>query len=135
MGRSLHRLKPLKFKTLPKGLHSDGGNLCLQVTIGPDKTVRRSWIFRQADGNKQRHMGLGSLNDVSLSEARAKAAEQRKLRLDVSRPRQRKTHGQGRQGQSKGYQSDVRCLLRCLHCFASCRLAKREASKAMDIDS
>jgi Arm DNA-binding domain len=79
-------LKPLKLKTLPKGLHSDGGNLFLQVTLTPDKSKRQSWIFRYATGGKEHWLGLGSLVDVSLAKARAKAAEQRKLRLDGIRP-------------------------------------------------
>jgi hypothetical protein len=50
----------------------DGGGLYLQVTVGKDKNIRRSWIFRyqRAKGEPVRDMGLGSLNDIGLGEAR-----------------------------------------------------------------
>ena len=41
---------------------------------------RRSWIFRYVlSGRKRRDMGLGSLNDVTLVEARETARDYRKL--------------------------------------------------------
>jgi integrase len=50
----------------------DGGGLYLQVTLGRDKNVRRSWIFRyqRSKDDPVRDMGLGSLNDVGLADAR-----------------------------------------------------------------
>src|SRR5579864_5405660 len=59
----------------PAVLH-DGGGLYLRVST----TGAKSWVFRfQLDG-KRRDMGLGPFPDISLGDARAKAAEHRKLR-------------------------------------------------------
>jgi integrase len=59
----------------PAVLH-DGGGLYLRVST----TGAKSWVFRfQLDG-KRRDMGLGPFPDISLADARAKAAEHRKLR-------------------------------------------------------
>lgn len=59
----------------------DGGGLYLQVSLGKDKNLRRSWIFRyqRVKGESVRDMGLGSLNDVSLAEAREIARKCRNL--------------------------------------------------------
>jgi integrase len=58
----------------PAVLH-DGGGLYLRVSA----TGAKSWVFRfQLDG-KRRDMGLGPFPDISLSEARAKATDCRKL--------------------------------------------------------
>jgi integrase len=61
----------------PAVLH-DGGGLYLRVS----RTGARSWVFRfQLDG-KRRDMGLGPYPDISLAEARGRAAEHRKRRHD-----------------------------------------------------
>ena len=87
MARELARLNDKKVRTAkPKGktkrgenkgrprdtvMLCDGGGLYLQVTLGQDKNVRRSWIFRyQRKDGPVRDMGLGSLNDIGLAEAR-----------------------------------------------------------------
>lgn len=57
-----------------RGHYADGGNLYLQV--GP--TGNKSWVFRYYKG-KQRTMGLGPYSDVSLSEARTLATDNRAL--------------------------------------------------------
>jgi integrase len=90
LSRSIHRLSPAKVKNAKPGkrpngtsrvrLYPDGGGLYLQVTPG-DRGDSKSWIFRYATGaGKEHYMGLGSLNAVSLTEARERAAECRKLR-------------------------------------------------------
>lgn len=77
-GRGTARL-PATFKTLGLGLHADGGNLYLQVTGDPGR-LRRSWVFRYTlSGRKRRDMGLGSVNDVTLAEARDIATKYRNL--------------------------------------------------------
>ncbi len=60
-----------KLKHLKPGRHADGGGLYLHVSEGG-----RSWLFRflSPDG-RRKNMGLGSLDFVSLAEARAKAAD------------------------------------------------------------
>ena len=57
------------------GWYDDGGGLRLQVT----KSGAKSWVYRFMLAGKSREMGLGSLADVTLAEARATAAEARKL--------------------------------------------------------
>jgi integrase len=82
MTRGIERLKPaFVAKTRQEGLHSDGGNLYLQVSLGAEGNVRRSWIFRYGlrGQHKQHDMGLGSFNTFSLAEARAMAREYRQL--------------------------------------------------------
>lgn len=75
MGRGfkLTQLQVEKLKT--EGVHGDGAGLCLNVTKGGSK----SWLFRYMIAGKARWMGLGSYPDVSLADARDKAAEARKL--------------------------------------------------------
>jgi len=61
----------------PAVLH-DGGGLYLRFSSSGGK----SWVFRfQLDG-KRRDMGLGPYPDISLAEARGRATEHRKQRLD-----------------------------------------------------
>jgi integrase len=61
-------------------MHCDGGNLYLQVTLGASGNRRLSWIFRYVlTGRKPRDMGLGSVADLSLSEARDEARRLRNL--------------------------------------------------------
>ena len=58
---------------------ADGGGLYLQCTAGADGGIRKSWLYRFARKGREREMGLGSAESVSLAEARAKAVECRKL--------------------------------------------------------
>jgi len=74
----LHRLAQADLRRTDPGLYADGGNLYLQVTVNGE-SVSRSWIFRFAIGGKRREMGLGPVHTVTLKDARAKAAELRKL--------------------------------------------------------
>jgi integrase len=82
MGAGKHtpgRLAAVSLKTLQDGWHADGGNLYLFV-----RGDSRGWVFRfvAPDGNR-RNMGLGSLNAVSLAEARKQAAA---LREQIKHP-------------------------------------------------
>jgi integrase len=90
--RAIHQLSDRRVKTAPVGVYCDGGGLYLQVTEGG-----RSWFFRYATGEittskngkfrrVERSMGLGSLDTVSLAEARERAAEARKLRVQGKDP-------------------------------------------------
>jgi integrase len=79
MARGNNQL-PATYKTLKPGLHGDGGNLYLQISVGTKGNRRRSWIFRyRLKGQKPRDMGLGSINDVTLAEARETARGYRNL--------------------------------------------------------
>ncbi len=76
-------LSPLKVKNAKPGMYADGGSLYLQVTASKDGLrFNRSWIFRYRVNGRLRDMGLGSVDTLSLSEARERAREQRKQRLD-----------------------------------------------------
>jgi integrase len=91
MARSIHRLSSVAVRNAKPGLHADGGGLYLQATESADHMVSKSWVFRFATGRivtsatgkqrlEERQMGLGSLIDVSLAEAREQAAECRQFR-------------------------------------------------------
>lgn len=60
------------------GFHADGGGLYLKV--GP--TGGKSWAFRFTRSGRSRIMGLGSVDLVSLAEAREKALTARKQLLN-----------------------------------------------------
>ena len=76
MGRGLNKLTAVKVaKTRARGRHADGGGLYLQV--GP--TEGKAWLFRFMRNGQARQMGLGPLDAVTLSEARAAAGECRRL--------------------------------------------------------
>jgi hypothetical protein len=79
MNRAIHRLTPLKIRNAKPGMWCDGGGLYLQCTLGPNDTVRKSWLFRFAGNGRERQMGLGSLSVIPVQEAREKAAECRRL--------------------------------------------------------
>jgi Arm DNA-binding domain len=61
-----------------RSYYGDGGGLFLQVSASEAK----SWVFRFKEAGKLREMGLGATHTMSLAEARQKALECRKARLD-----------------------------------------------------
>src|SRR6185295_18883248 len=61
-------------------MHADGGGLYLQVTRTAAGQLNKSWLFRYATGGRERQMGLGSLTEVKLADARQAAAECRQQR-------------------------------------------------------
>src|SRR5215467_3730571 len=79
MARKSNRLSAVEVKGINrKGMYHDGGGLYLQVSAGGAK----SWIYRFMLDGRAREMGLGPVNIISLAEARKRAAECRKMRLD-----------------------------------------------------
>jgi integrase len=79
MARQVGKLPAVTLqKPMKPGMHADGGGLYLQVTASGAK----SWIFRFMLHGRAREMGLGPLHTISLAEARERARECRKLRLD-----------------------------------------------------
>jgi integrase len=73
--RAINKLSAAKIAKLSKpGMYSDGDGLYLRVAPGGSK----QWMFRYALG-RERQMGLGSLRDVSLAEARVLAREARRV--------------------------------------------------------
>jgi hypothetical protein len=89
MARALRKLNARMVATLKTpGRHRDGGGLYLSIS----KDGRQRWVFLYNQNGKLREMGLGSAQDVSLAEARDKAASARKHRaagLDPLSERQR----------------------------------------------
>lgn len=73
MSKTINQLKPIAIKTLPPGFHADGGNLYLRVK----ESGSRSWVFRYKLANKVTELGLGSINNCSLKEAREVASKMR----------------------------------------------------------
>jgi integrase len=77
---AIHKLSARKVDSANKpGLHGDGGGLYLQVTRRLDGEVSKSWIFRFTWGGRERKCGLGSLDAVSLADARTEAEKCRSM--------------------------------------------------------
>jgi len=86
MGKTTHtvgKLVPVALKTLGDGTHADGGNLYFHVR-GDSKT----WVFiyTSPDTKARRKMGLGSIDSVSLAQARKHAAALRAIVKDPLNP-------------------------------------------------
>ena len=79
MARTIGKLTALAItQAKRRGYYGDGGGLFLQVSASGAK----SWVFRFKEGGRLREMGLGPTHTASLAEARQKALECRKARLD-----------------------------------------------------
>jgi integrase len=79
MARAIGKLTALAVdRAKRRGYYGDGGGLFLQVS----STAAKSWVFRFKEAGKQHEMGLGPLHTIGLAEAREKARDCRKLRLD-----------------------------------------------------
>lgn len=77
--RTLHRLTAAAVARQTKpGKYADGGQLWLQVS----KWGTKSWLFRYNRHGKDRWHGLGSIDTLSLAEARERARDCRRLLLD-----------------------------------------------------
>src|SRR5436190_15519140 len=61
----------------PAVLH-DGAGLYLRVA----QSGAKAWVFRYQLGGRRRDMGMGSYPTISLADARQRAAEYRRQRLD-----------------------------------------------------
>src|SRR2546428_3870904 len=83
---AIHRLSDRAVRTSKVGLKGDGGGLWLRTQLGKDGTPRRGWLFRYARGGKTHWMGLGSLDDVSLAEAREARTACRKMLREGTDP-------------------------------------------------
>lgn len=77
------KLSAVSLKKLKDGWHADGGNLYLLV-----RGQSRAWVFRYVAPitKKRTNMGLGSLENFGLSEARQRAAAQRAKVKDPLNP-------------------------------------------------
>jgi len=79
--RKERQLSPMAPKHCTRvGYNSDGGGLYLQVKATKDGDgFSRSWVFRYFWQGRRRDMGLGSVKDWSLSEARDRAYDLRQM--------------------------------------------------------
>ncbi|HEV2897374.1 MAG TPA: integrase arm-type DNA-binding domain-containing protein [Pseudaminobacter sp.] len=82
MAKGRDKLTAVMVRQAPAGKYGDGGGLWL-VKSGRDTG---SWVLRIAVHGRLRHMGLGSIADVGLAEARVRAGEARKVLRDGSDP-------------------------------------------------
>ena len=67
---AIRKLTPRKVETAGPGKYEDGGGLRLVVS----KSGARKWVLRYTINGKRREMGLGNLQNVSLADARTRAA-------------------------------------------------------------
>jgi hypothetical protein len=65
-------------------VYSDGGGLYLRVR----KSGTKSWLFIYMLNGKRREIGLGSVLDISLSDARRTAEQLRAIQLEGRDPSQ-----------------------------------------------
>jgi integrase len=83
MARTIGKLSALAVnRAKTRGYHGDGGGLYLRV--GP--TGAKSWVYRFKEAGRLHEMGLGPLHTISLAEARQKALECRKTRIEGKDP-------------------------------------------------
>lgn len=83
MARVYERLTVMTVRQLQgAGRYPDGGGLYLQIT----PSGARSWIFRYRVAGRERQMGLGPLEFVTLAEAREKARAARLQRYNGEDP-------------------------------------------------
>jgi integrase len=85
---TINKLSDRRARTAKAGMHPDGGGLYLRVTAGKEdedgtRTLNRYWLFRYAHRStgKDRQLGLGPLDTVTLAAARAAARECREQLL------------------------------------------------------
>jgi integrase len=82
MAREINRLSGADLRRSKPGLYADGGGLYLQITAAKDGSANRSWLFRFTANRHERWMGMGSLNTVSMGDARERARQCRLMVLD-----------------------------------------------------
>jgi len=75
-------LREMTARNLPAGKHADGQGLWLVKR----EREHGKWVLRVAVHGKRREMGLGRWPDVSIAEARTKAADARRLARDAVDP-------------------------------------------------
>jgi Arm DNA-binding domain len=79
MARAIGKLTALAVdRARRRGYYGDGGGLFLQVSA----TGAKSWVFRFKEAGRLHEMGLGPVHTIGLAEARERARECRRMRLD-----------------------------------------------------
>jgi integrase len=94
MARTIGKLSTLALnRAKERGYYGDGGGLYLR--IGP--TGAKSWVYRFKEAGRVREMGLGPLHTISLADARQKALDCRKTRIEGKDPLAEKRAQRARQ--------------------------------------
>lgn len=84
MAREVRKLKAVQINALPPGTHSDGGNLLLRVR----ESGSRSWVFRYKENGRAKELGLGSVHDRTLAEARDITSDMRRAIMRGQPPKE-----------------------------------------------
>jgi integrase len=86
MSRVTGRLRPVELARTSRqpGMHCDGGGLYLSVAAPPSSAC--SWVFRYMLDKRARTMGLGPYPEITLAEARERAAEARRMKAHRQDP-------------------------------------------------
>jgi len=75
MARTLNKLTVTQIRSITKpGRHSDGGGLYLKVR----KSGSRAWVFISKRNGREKELGLGAADSISLADVREIAASLRK---------------------------------------------------------
>lgn len=75
MARTLNKLTVAQVRSITKpGRHSDGGGLYLKVR----KTGSRAWVFVSKKHGREKELGLGAADSISLADVRELSADLRK---------------------------------------------------------
>ena len=98
------KLTDFRCKAAGPGTYSDGGGLLLRVRTSTNGVTSKAWTYRYSLNGKQTWLGLGSYPDVSLAQAREKAADARKLRVDGNDPLAAKRAQRAALGQQRAEQ-------------------------------
>ena len=78
----MYKLKNKQLIHLTKGKYHDGGGLYIRIT----RQGKGLWTYRYRLNKTSHEMSLGTYPEVSLSEAREKFSEQKRLRLKQINP-------------------------------------------------
>ena len=114
---SAQKLTALKVKSLKDpGMYSDGDGLNLKVTT----TGTKSWVLRYTINGKAAMMGLGAYPEVSLAEARERAAENRKkARAGTNPVEEKKAKAAAVRAEHKGAMTFGQCVKEYYAAFSS----------------
>ncbi len=90
MPKTVKPLTDKEIKAAKPGMHADGGGLYLSVQAGGGKSWILRYTWKVGDKVQRREMGLGALEDLPATKARAKANELRQQVLDGVDPIQKR---------------------------------------------
>lgn len=138
MPRSLNRLSPKTVESLSKpdkttktykaGLYHDGGGLNLRVGA----TGACSWTYRFMFQGKARELGLGPFPEVTLTEARAKAEQCRRLKASGVDPLAERHRERAEQADSKTFRTCAELFMSAMQDGWKSSVHRKQWSRAMN---